>query len=251
MTSGSPCSRPPLRVKPHGAPPFSCTSTSRPPSAVRPSASAGRSGRARGSAPSMARGAQAARPLSPRARAHAPRGPAAEAGAAGARRAAGQLALQLEESAGRGGSAEGGPGAGRGRGAGIWARGAGPRFGPGWPGSAGLRRPSGIGASARLRGDRGAAGETAEAPARGVPIGGRRPRRLHLGARGRPLCWHGPRAGTWAAQVRPEAAGAVGPGSAPPAPAPTGELGRGAPCSQGPSAGPVPGGTAHPPAQPR
>lgn len=65
MTRGSPCSRPPFRVKPQGAPPLRCTSTRRTPSAARASASARRSGRARGSAPSMMRGAQPLQPLRP------------------------------------------------------------------------------------------------------------------------------------------------------------------------------------------
>ncbi|XP_053529399.1 uncharacterized protein LOC119058354 [Artibeus jamaicensis] len=59
--------------------------------------------------------------------------------------------------------------------------------------------PEARGASALLPGDRGAAGESAEAPARGGLGGGRSPRRLHLGARCR-LCWRGPRA---AAQLHP------------------------------------------------
>lgn len=65
MTRGSPCSRPPFRVKPQGAPPLSCTSTRRSPSAARVSASTRRSGRARGSAPSMTPGAQPLQPLRP------------------------------------------------------------------------------------------------------------------------------------------------------------------------------------------
>lgn len=58
MIRGSPCSRPPFRVKPQGAPPLSRTSTRR-----APWASPGRSCRARGSAPSMVRDAQPLQPL--------------------------------------------------------------------------------------------------------------------------------------------------------------------------------------------
>lgn len=132
MTRGSPCSRPPFKVKPQGAPPLSCTSTRRTPSVAGASASARRSGRARGSAPSMTRGAQPLHtqpfhPLMPTPMHSGKHEPAHHLGASrrlgrrrhySSRRPPLNLLCNLESAtrAGPGGSAEKGAGRGTGRG---------------------------------------------------------------------------------------------------------------------------------------